>query len=50
MDTVRLRGELEYLEGVSAQEGFWDDATAARKSLAAGAALKSQVDRCAAST
>eukprot|EP00953_Heterococcus_sp_UTEX-ZZ885_P011481 6653-Heterococcus_DN1.PRE.1 len=45
MDSGKLRGELAYLEGVTAEDGFWDDAAAARKTLAAATQLKSQVDR-----
>lgn len=33
LDVSRLRGELEHLEGISSQEGFWDDAATARKTL-----------------
>jgi hypothetical protein len=45
MDSGKLRGELAYLEGVTAEDGFWDDAATARKTLAAATQLKSQVDR-----
>lgn len=33
LDEAKLRGELEYLEGLSAEEGFWNDAASARKVL-----------------
>lgn len=32
-DEARLAGELEYLEGVSSEADFWNDANAARKTL-----------------
>ncbi|KAG5186515.1 hypothetical protein JKP88DRAFT_268971 [Tribonema minus] len=45
MDSGKLTGELAYLEGVCSEAGFWDDAAAARKTLAESTRLKSQVDR-----
>lgn len=32
-DEAKLKGELEYLEGVSSEADFWNDGTAARKTL-----------------
>ena len=32
-DEAKLTGELEYLEGVSSEAEFWDDANSARKTL-----------------
>lgn len=32
-DEAKLTGELEYLEGVSSEAEFWNDANAARKTL-----------------
>lgn len=32
-DEAKLKGELEYLEGVSSEADFWNDSTAARKTL-----------------
>lgn len=39
LDEAKLRGELQYLEGLSSQEDFWGDAAAARKVL-------SNLNRC----
>lgn len=33
LDEAKLRGELEYLENMSSQAGFWDDATTAKKTM-----------------
>lgn len=33
LNEPKLRGELEYLEGLSAEEGFWNEAVSARKVL-----------------
>ncbi len=32
-DEAKLAGELEYLEGVSSEAEFWNDANSARKTL-----------------
>ena len=32
-DEAKLEGELEYLEGVSSEAEFWNDADSARKTL-----------------
>ena len=32
-DEAKLKGELEYLEGVSSEADFWSDGTSARKTL-----------------
>lgn len=32
-DEAKLTGELEYLEGVSSEAEFWNDANSARKTL-----------------
>ena len=33
LDVAKLKGELEYLERISSEADFWDDATSARKTL-----------------
>ncbi|CAM9832047.1 unnamed protein product, partial [Phaeothamnion confervicola] len=45
LDDAKLAGELEYLEGVSGEDGFWDDPAAARAALARLAAVRAQAER-----
>lgn len=45
LNEPKLRGELEYLEGLSAEEGFWNEAVSARKVLGDMNRLKVQVER-----
>ncbi|CAN0141959.1 unnamed protein product [Ectocarpus sp. 12 AP-2014] len=44
-DEAKLEGELEYLEGVSSEADFWNDANSARKTLGDLNRLKLQLDR-----
>ncbi|CAN0460844.1 unnamed protein product, partial [Ascophyllum nodosum] len=45
LDVAKLKGELEYLERISSEADFWDDATSARKTLEELNRLKVQLDR-----
>ncbi|CAM9678984.1 unnamed protein product [Ascophyllum nodosum] len=45
LDVAKLKGELEYLERMSSEADFWDDATSARKTLEELNRLKVQLDR-----